>query len=476
VNLFGLVIRRKSREDAETGSLVKKTLDVIRPWGSGWPVIGDWFPGAWQRNNECKTEDALAFATVWRCVQLISSDISKLGLNLIRNTGDEIWEPTTNTAHSPVLRDPNHFQSRIQFYETWVLSKLLHGNTYVLKQRDARGLVVRLFILDATRVYVLVGDDGSVFYQLATDNLAGLKTDSTVIVPASEMIHDRMTPAYHPLVGISPIRACALSAMQGLKIQNMAANFFENEATPSGVLTAVSGTLSDEVAKKIQERWSQGFGGANRGKVAVLGADLKYQQLTIPARDAQLVEQLKMTGELVCTCFGVPPYKVVAGATPPPYASVEALQVQYYTDCLQVLIENIELLLDRGLELPTDLGVEFDLDSLLRMDTATLVKAAQSSIGSGGMSPNEARKRFFGLGPVTGGDTPYLQQQNFSLSALAKRDAREDPFAKAGAQPTTQPATPPPAESAAPDAETAATRTALAILRRSVREGLFDAG
>jgi hypothetical protein len=30
---------------------------------------------------------------------------------------------------------------------------------------------------------------------------------------------------------------------------------------------------------------------------------------------------------------------------------------------------------------------------------------------------------------VKGGESPYLQQQNFSLAALAKRD-REDPFSK----------------------------------------------
>ncbi len=32
------------------------------------------------------------------------------------------------------------------------------------------------------------------------------------------------------------------------------------------------------------------------------------------------------------------------------------------------------------------------------------------------------------LPPVAGGDSPMLQQQNFSLAALAKRDAKEDPF------------------------------------------------
>jgi phage portal protein BeeE len=33
--------------------------------------------------------------------------------------------------------------------------------------------------------------------------------------------------------------------------------------------------------------------------------------------------------------------------------------------------------------------------------------------------------------PVAGGDSPYLQQQNYSLAALAKRDSSPDPFDKA---------------------------------------------
>lgn len=43
------------------------------------------------------------------------------------------------------------------------------------------------------------------------------------------------------------------------------------------------------------------------------------------------------------------------------------------------------------------------------------------------MKPDEARAKF-GLEPVDGGDTPYLQQQNFALSSLAKRDALPNPF------------------------------------------------
>ena len=104
-----------------------------------------------------------------------------------------------------------------------------------------------------------------------------------------------------------------------------------------------------------------------------------------------------------------------------PTYNIEALNQQYYSQCLQSLIENIELLLDEGLELPKPYGTEFDLDDLLRMDTATKVKAADA-VGSGTMAPNEARRRYFDLGPTEGGESPYLQVQNHSLAALAKRD------------------------------------------------------
>ena len=106
----------------------------------------------------------------------------------------------------------------------------------------------------------------------------------------------------------------------------------------------------------------------------------------------------------------------------------------------------VELLLDEGLALPVRLYTELDLDALLRMDTATKVKAAADLIGSGAWAPNEARARWFNLPAVEGGDSPYLQQQNFSLAALAKRDAQADPFASASTPkpPAPAAAVPPP--------------------------------
>ena len=49
---------------------------------------------------------------------------------------------------------------------------------------------------------------------------------------------------------------------------------------------------------------------------------------------------------------------------------------------------------------------------------------------SGIKAPNEDRLRL-NLPKVPGGDAVYLQQQNYSTEALAKRDTLPDPFGKA---------------------------------------------
>ena len=420
------------------------------PGGGGWfPVIRESYAGAWQQNVTASADTVLAHAAVYACVTLIASDIGKLRVKLVEQDQNQIWREFENTAHSPVLRKPNRFQNRIKFYEQWIVSKLIHGNTYVIKQRDGRGVVVALYILDPTRVVPLTAPDGGVYYKLSRDYLSQVDA-AEVVVPQSEIIHDVMIPLYHPLVGVSPIYACGIGALQGLQIQNNSARFFTNNAVPSGVLTA-PGHIDQTNADELKTRWETAFSGENVGRVAVLGDGLTYDKMSISASDSQLIEQLRWTAENACTAFHVPPYMIGIGPMPA-NTNPEAWQIQYYSQCLQNLIECIELLLDEGLgmtinEAGRPIGTEMDLDDLMRMDTAAKVKASSDAIKGGGMSPNEARARYLDLGPVEGGGSPYLQQQNFSLAALAKRDAKADPFTKT----PTPDAAPPPGRDAADD-------------------------
>lgn len=406
----------------------KQLRDPVLSRGGWLPVIRESYAGAWQQNVEVNFNSVLSNHAVFACLSLISSDIAKLRVKLTEDHGG-IWEEVTNPAYSPVLRKPNTFQTRIQFWESWILSKLTRGNTYVLKQRDARRVVTRLYVLDPERVRPLIADDGSIFYELDTDTISGLN-EMKVIVPAREIIHDRFNCLFHPLVGTSPIFAAGLSAQQALNIQSTSTVFFGNGSQPGGVLTA-PGRITEETATRLKTSWEEKFSGTNRGKVAVLGDGLKYERMSMSAEESQLIEQFKWSAEVICSTFHVPPYKIGVG-TMPTYNNIQSLNVEYYSQCLQRLIEDAEVCLDEGLDVGERLGVQFDLDGLLRMDSVTQMSVLKEGIGAAVLSPNEARRKV-DLPPVEGGDSPMSQQQNYSLAALAKRDAQENPFATATA-------------------------------------------
>ena len=408
-------------------TLVRKALQLqpLSGHGGWWSVLRESFTGAWQQNVEVKRDTVLTYFAVFACVTLIASDIGKLALRLVKKDDNGIWNETESASFSPVLRKPNHFQTIIQFLEQWIVSKLIHGNTYVLKQRDHRGVVVALYVLDPTRVTPLVAPDGSVYYELRRDDLSGLALD-TVTVPATQIIHDRMNCLFHPLIGLSAIYACGIAAMQGLTIQGRSSTFFANGSRPGGVLTA-PGNIEQGTADRLKAYWETNFGGDNAGKVAVLGDGLTYEGMAQNAVDSQLIEQLKWTAENVCSANHVPPYMIGVGP-PPPYANIGPLIQQYYSQCLQTLTTALEVCWDEGCELPKPYGVEFDTTDLIWMDAATKIAAAGDSVGKSVMSIDEARKTYLGKGPIIGGASIWMQQQNYSLEALAERD-RNNPFA-----------------------------------------------
>jgi HK97 family phage portal protein len=408
-------------------TVTKATPTPTQPaWWSGglnnwwWPVIREPFTGAWQKNMELRAESLVSYFAVYACVSLISTDIGKLRLRLMQQTETGLWKEVNVPAFSPVLRKPNHYQTRGKFIEQWLVSKLLRGNTYVLKERDSRGVVISLYVLDPCRVQTLVAPDGSVFYEVSPDNLSGLM--ESVRIPASEIIHDVMVPLFHPLCGVSPLVAAALPVQQGLSIQSTSAKFFANGSRPGGILYGPT-PIDEDKARRFKHDWETNFTGVNSGRVAIIENQFKYEPLdSMAAEDAQLIEQLKWTAENVASVFHVPSHMIGIAPMPAYDANIEARTQQYYSQCLQTHIEGIEALLDEGLGLTRDgspqiYGTEFDLEDLLRMDTKTKVDTTAESVRAGFVSPNEARARF-NLAPTPGGEAPLMQQQNFPLPQL----------------------------------------------------------
>ncbi len=127
---------------------VKGTLTPVDGRGGWYPLVREPYTGAWQKNDEWTADTVLAYHAVYACITLIANDIGKLREKLVEKDSDGIWSEITSGAFSPVLRRPNRYQNHIQFKQWWITSKLIRGNAYALKQRDNRGIVTALYLLD----------------------------------------------------------------------------------------------------------------------------------------------------------------------------------------------------------------------------------------------------------------------------------------------------------------------------------------
>lgn len=408
MRLFGL----------EFGRRKDKALNPVP--GGGWHrLIHEPFTGAWQRNMEEKRGTVLCYPTLYACLNRISADIGKLPFQLKALDANGIWREMENPAYSPVLRKPNRFQTAQQFRESWILSKLIHGNAYILKARDSRRVVTDLYVLDPCRVMPMVSDNGDVYYQINYPSAQNLLPEDypaeQLTIPASEIIHDRINCFHHPLVGVPPLCAAHWPAVKNLKILKNATEFFSNGARPGGILTAPAG-ISEEDANDIRDAWHKQYGDGNQGKIGLIGADLKYQDLGLTnGADSQLVEQMRYSDEQICQPFGIPPFKIGIGSIPAGLG-VDAINLLYMEDALHGHIIAMETLLTEGLEAkPYRIGMPED--ELLRMDRQGKATYHGTLLDKGTETINEARFAF-GYGPLDGGDTVYMQQQDFPLNEV----------------------------------------------------------
>lgn len=421
MKVFGIEIRR-----------AEKALTPISDWSGGWRRIFEPFAGAWQQNVEEKRGTLLCYPTLYACLNRISQDMGKLPFVLKQEDSNGIEKVVDNPAYSPVLRKPNHYQTAQQFREAWILSKLLQGNAYILKLRDDRNVVIKLFVLDPHRVQPMVSESGDIYYQInypeATNLLPLSYPAERLTIPASEIIHDRLNCFHHQLIGVPPLCAAHWPAVKNLRILKSSSEFFANSAQPGGILTAPA-SMSQTDAQAIKDYWATNYSGKNAGKIAVIGADLKFTSFAMNSADSQLVEQMRYSDEQICQPFGIPPFKIGIGSIPAGLG-VDAINLLYMDDALSGHIESMENLLDEALKVSPPLGIWMDTAPLLRMDLGKKAEV-QTKLVAGGISTNNEGRKEFNLPPLEGGDTVYMQQQDFPLDQVRKNkivDAEQKPI------------------------------------------------
>jgi HK97 family phage portal protein len=379
--------------------------------------------GATQAGVTVTPTTAMKCATVLACVRVVTEDVAKLPLRILRVRGDGGLEPAREHPLWRVLTGrPNGWQSAFEWRETMQTHLELYGNAFALIERDGRGQVTALVPLFPTRVGVLRAADGELFYRV----------DGGTIVPREAMLHLRAMSG-DGVLGVSTVSWMCETIGLTLAAEAFGSSFFGNSARPDVILVSKTPISAEQIAE-ARNRWEELYRGSRRAfRPAVLNADIDVKTLTLTNKDSQLLELRQFQVADIARGFRLPPHKIgdLSRAT---YSNIEHQSLEYFVDGLMPRLERIEGALDRDLLTEGERGryvIEFDFTRILRADLKTTLDAIAIGRQWGVLSANDGR-RWLGLNPIPNGDV-YLEPLNM-VPAGSPRPAE---------QPTAPAATPP---------------------------------
>ena len=276
----------------------------------------------------------------------------------------------------------------------------------------------------------LVAPDGGVYYEIRRDDLAG-QPQCSITVPASEIIHDTMVPVSSARRRLADVRV-RLVAMQGLKIQENATNFFANGVEP-GRHADWRPARSSERARRSSGCWDE-YTGANVGNALIRRRRPEVRSVQRQRGRCAADRTVEVDGRAGVRLL---PRPGGADRISPrrPTRTIEPLVQQYYAQCLQCADRRARDVADDGLGLGPTFGNTLrhrvDIDDLHLDGHGDADRSGdRCGIARGVLSPNEARPEGTSASARSRAATrPTCSSRCSAWRRSPKRDA-DEPFSK----------------------------------------------
>lgn len=345
---------------------------------------------------------------VYDCLQVIAQTIASLPLVTYRKLRDGGKERTDDHPVADLLHHrPNDLATAYEFRHQMTWDLCLHRNAFAEIKEGQRGPIDQLVRLDPQTIWVIKVDGGHV-YEIREAN-----GNRRRLVP-EQVFHLRAPPVTSDnLLGRSLIEDGRHTFARALALQDFARRFFENDATPGGIVE-VSGRFTPEQAQEFKRKWQGQFTGRNRHKVAVLDSNAKFSPIDIQNDKAQFIETYREVSLQCLRFWRMPPHKVgiLDKAT---FSNIEQQSLEFVTDTLMPWIVAWEQAIRRDLIIRDDLFfAEHNVDGLLRGDIKSRYEAYRIGREWGWLSADDIRARE-NMNPLgSGRGDVYLQPLNMA--------------------------------------------------------------
>lgn len=355
---------------------------------------------------------ALAEATYFACLKVLSESIGKLPLKLQKSTSKNGVSTVWRDPRYIVVHDrPNPYMTSTMFWSTMEHNRNHFGNAYALIH--GAGTVknpMSLWILPPDRI-TIVNDDKDLFNNGANKIYYVYSSPEGEIYTFhnEEILHVKSSSTVDGYVGVSVRERLATTIDGNVNAQKMLNGLYKSGYTAKAVLE-YTGDLSDiNVQKYVKgiERYAKGTNTDDLSSIIPIPVGSKLTPLNISLADGQFIEIKKYSALQIASAFGIKPNQI-GDYEKSSYASAEAQQLSFYVDTLLFIVKQYEEELSFKLlsfdEMRKGYRFKFNVDVILRADFKTKVETLRSAVNNFLMTANEAREKL-DLEAVEGGDS-----------------------------------------------------------------------
>lgn len=384
-----------NRVKAAFHALTRETVDLNDPELLQWLGID---------GSTITSKKALAEATYFACMKILSETMGKLPLKFYQETDGGRIRAAPNSAARLLMTRPNRFMTPSTFWTTMEFCCEQFGNAYAWIQTefnrkakyDGKYTVKGFWPMQPECVQVIYddagifGDVGRIYYRYC-DPLNG----KTYTFREDSVIHIKTWCSADGILG-KPVRQILVETIGGaVEGQKYLAGLYKSGLSASSVLQ-YTGELDEKRRKALQDSYNSLLTGAkNAGKVVAMPVGFQLQPLKMSMADAQFSELKKYTALQIAAAFGVKPNQL-NDYEKSSYANSEAQQLSFLIDTMLYRLTQYEQELNYKCLTPkeADAGYFFKFNEkvLLRADTKTQMDSLRIGVNNGIYTPNEARE------------------------------------------------------------------------------------
>ena len=361
--------------------------------------------------SDVNPENCMESPTVRSIVSAISNRMAVTPIHVYKKSSSDNGETKERLPNHPVsqlLRQPNKWQTRYDFWADATSAFVRWGRFYAYKSRGSTGPIRELIPIHPSNVEPQQDSNYRVTFQV--NEAPGKKREYEL----GQFFHARGASRDF-LTGDSPVDDVRQAIALEIMAEKFGATFFQNGALPLMVFNFLEGSAGFRTVDQEKEfirDFQSAFSGEKAHKALLLPKGLdRPSPIQIEHDKAQFLETRQYQRTVIAGAWGVPPH-LVGDLSKAHFNNVEQQDQDFTQNVIMPVAQAFEAAMERDLLTDADrrqgVAIRFNLDSILRADFKSRQEGLKMQREMGVISANDWRE-IEGLNPREGGDEYWEQ-------------------------------------------------------------------